>query len=784
MVGKSLIASFNLFSSPPSIPKKLSENTHKTYAPPQPIPIPNPNFNSNAHNQESNRKKENEPSQNAERALKSFHYGSGYYKPLQNRGNGKDKGKHVYKHRGRYTTKLTEGEGEEVDDNMRGVSLGSSGISYRVPDAPFEFQFSYSETPKEKPLALREPPYVPFAPPTMPRPWTGRAPLPKSKKKLPEFDSFNPPPPGTKGIKYVQPPGPYLLGQGPKDARTRDQILGEPLSRKEILELVESCIRTNRQINLGRDGLTHNMLELIHTHWKRRRVCKVKCKGVPTVDMDNVCYHLEEKTGGKIIHRVGGVVYLFRGRNYNYKTRPRFPLMLWKPATPVYPKLIQRAPAGLTEAEADALRRKGRRLLPICKLGKNGVYFNLVKDVREAFEENELVRINCKGMHASDYKKIGAKLKELVPCVLLSFDKEHILMWRGEEWKSKNAGEVSPVSSIPARELSSEDSSNSGVSVIASARESSSNDSTNSNVSSMMSSEPEAVELIKIGEIENVFDKRGSVQTREEYDVDASKLRTGSDANCSSRDLAYSSRSLDMPPFHEVKESLKLDELTSASDTQVMFTANDVSFEPVSGEESSDYTCVATDSSEVSSESISPSTVGMSMINAEINESIEDGDIDSSPKPDCAEQIEMQGGDNLFDDTDAQEMAMPITSEANEQTESAQDIEFLWVQAIESRQALFLDEPGLDPDTLLKKANDFAEIAPSGPYFEHKQILSRRKSGMHRNKAPGDEENNQSEGNMTSQGISTEEKEEIPLFSDTVPLGSLPIDELVKRLAT
>lgn len=44
---------------------------------------------------------------------------------------------------------------------------------------------------------------------------------------------------------------------------------------------------------LGRDGLTHNMLENIHAHWKRRRVCKIKCKGVCTVDMNNVCEQLE-----------------------------------------------------------------------------------------------------------------------------------------------------------------------------------------------------------------------------------------------------------------------------------------------------------------------------------------------------------------------------------------------------------------------------------------------------------------------------------------------------------
>jgi hypothetical protein len=44
--------------------------------------------------------------------------------------------------------------------------------------------------------------------------------------------------------------------------------------------------------------------------------------------------------------------------------------MLWKPAAPVYPKLIQEAPEGLTKAEADELRKRGEKLLPICKLGK------------------------------------------------------------------------------------------------------------------------------------------------------------------------------------------------------------------------------------------------------------------------------------------------------------------------------------------------------------------------------------------------------------------------------
>ncbi|CAI7854083.1 unnamed protein product, partial [Closterium sp. NIES-54] len=47
--------------------------------------------------------------------------------------------------------------------------------------------------------------------------------------------------------------------------------------------------------------------------------------------------------------------------------------------------------------------------------GKNGVYHRLVGLVRAGFEEADLVRVDCKGMNKSDYKKIGAKLRDLLP---------------------------------------------------------------------------------------------------------------------------------------------------------------------------------------------------------------------------------------------------------------------------------------------------------------------------------------------------------------------------------
>ncbi|KAK3041820.1 hypothetical protein RJ639_000336 [Escallonia herrerae] len=404
----------NLFTP---LPTTSPPTTPTSHPPPQP-PIPIPKYPPPV---KSNKSPKHPPKSPPSPAFKTFHHRSKYYKPVR--------------------------DGVLQSDGDRSIVVGESGLTYRLPGAPFEFQFSYSETPKAKPLAIREPAFLPFAPPTMPRPWTGKAPLKKSKKKIPLFESFNPPS-ESEGVRHLEMPGPYRLGKYPAETKSREEVLGRPLTKAEIKELVKPHWTSNRQVNLGRDGLTHNMLELIHSHWRRDEVCKVRCLGVPTVDMANVCRCLEEKTGGKIIVRVGGVIYLFRGRNYDHHTRPQYPVMLWKPATPVYPKLIQEAPEGLTKAEADELRMKGKTLPPICKLVKNGVYITLVKDVRNAFEGCLLVKINCTGIHASDYKKLGAKLKELVPCVLLSFDEEQILMWRGRNWKSMYR--VAPSASSPA----------------------------------------------------------------------------------------------------------------------------------------------------------------------------------------------------------------------------------------------------------------------------------------------------------------------------------------------
>nr|GLL22572.1 CRS2-associated factor 2, mitochondrial [Ipomoea trifida] len=281
-------------------------------------------------------------------------------------------------------------------------------------DLPFDFRYSYSETNSAiEPIGFREPPkFSPFGPGRLDRKWTGTC---APAQSPPDLD---------------------------KVAEERQSVLGEPLSEEEIAELVEKYRYNNcsRQINLGKGGVTHNMLEDIHNHWKRAEAVRIKCYGVPTLDMDNVCFHLEDKSGGKIVYRHINVLLLFRGRNYDPKNRPTIPLMLWKPYAPIYPKLVKNVADGLTFKETKEMRTRGLNSPPLTKLTRNGVYINVVEKVRVAFQTEELVRLDCSHVGTSDCKKISVKLRDLVPCIPILVKDEQVILWRGKRDEDQNSG--------------------------------------------------------------------------------------------------------------------------------------------------------------------------------------------------------------------------------------------------------------------------------------------------------------------------------------------------------
>ncbi|XP_027338340.1 CRS2-associated factor 1, mitochondrial [Abrus precatorius] len=298
-------------------------------------------------------------------------------------------------------------------------SLDRTGQKPVRSDLPFDFRFSYTESSaKVRPIGLREPKYSPFGPGRLDRKWTGVC-APAVDPKVEALEG------GEDGN----------LKEHRKEKR--GLIQGKPLSNAERKALVLQCERgkTNRQINIGRDGLTHNMLNDIHNHWKFAEAVRIKCMGVPTIDMQNICTQLEDKTFGQVISRHGGTLVLYRGRNYNPKKRPVIPLMLWKPHEPVYPRLIKTTIDGLSIEETKEMRKRGLAVPALTKLAKNGYYAFLVPMVRDAFLSCELVRIDCQGLERSDYKKIGCKLRDLVPCILVTFENEQIVVWRGEDYK-------------------------------------------------------------------------------------------------------------------------------------------------------------------------------------------------------------------------------------------------------------------------------------------------------------------------------------------------------------
>ncbi|TKY72043.1 CRS2-associated factor 1 [Spatholobus suberectus] len=304
-------------------------------------------------------------------------------------------------------------------------SLDRSGRKpVRSDDLPFDIRFSYTESsPTVRPIGLREPKYSPFGPGRLDRKWTGVC--------APAVD------PKVESLEGAEDP---KLEERRK--KKREMIQGKPLTSDERKALVSQCERskTNRHINIGRDGLTHNMLNDIHNHWKFAEAVRIKCMGVPTMDMKNICTQLEDKTFGKVIFRHGGTLVLYRGRNYNPKKRPAIPLMLWKPHEPVYPRLIKTTIDGLSIQETKEMRKRGLAVPALTKLAKNGYYAFLVPMVRDAFPSCELVRIDCQGLERKDYKKIGCKLRDLVPCILVTFENEQIVVWRGKDYKPPKDG--------------------------------------------------------------------------------------------------------------------------------------------------------------------------------------------------------------------------------------------------------------------------------------------------------------------------------------------------------
>lgn len=87
---------------------------------------------------------------------------------------------------------------------------------------------------------------------------------------------------------------------------------------------------------------------------------------------------LQDKTFGKIIHRHGGQLILYRGRHYKPSKRPVVPLMLWKPQEPVYPRLVKTTIEGLSIEETKEMRKRGLSVPTLTRLGETSLHYLII----------------------------------------------------------------------------------------------------------------------------------------------------------------------------------------------------------------------------------------------------------------------------------------------------------------------------------------------------------------------------------------------------------------------
>ena len=89
-----------------------------------------------------------------------------------------------------------------------------------------------------------------------------------------------------------------------------------PLSRippEKLKSLRRLGLEMQDVIKLGRLGVGQGVKQQIHNRWKTSEVAKLYCGGKPGVNMKAMAEALERETGGIVVHRSGGSVFLYRG---------------------------------------------------------------------------------------------------------------------------------------------------------------------------------------------------------------------------------------------------------------------------------------------------------------------------------------------------------------------------------------------------------------------------------------------------------------------------------------
>ncbi|GAB4814290.1 hypothetical protein N2152v2_001336 [Parachlorella kessleri] len=76
------------------------------------------------------------------------------------------------------------------------------------------------------------------------------------------------------------------------------------------------------RIKMGRRGVAEGFVSQIYMRWNTSEVAKLYCKGKHATNMKLLTEQLEERTGGVVVHKAGGSVFLYRGEPWPREPPP------------------------------------------------------------------------------------------------------------------------------------------------------------------------------------------------------------------------------------------------------------------------------------------------------------------------------------------------------------------------------------------------------------------------------------------------------------------------------
>uniref|UniRef100_A0A453KPD2 CRM-domain containing factor CFM3, chloroplastic/mitochondrial n=1 Tax=Aegilops tauschii subsp. strangulata TaxID=200361 RepID=A0A453KPD2_AEGTS len=99
------------------------------------------------------------------------------------------------------------------------------------------------------------------------------------------------------------------------NTKLAERTIPEP----ELRRLRDAALRMKERMRVGPGGVTHAIVESIHSKWKVDEVVKMRFEGPPSLNMKRTHEILEDRTGGTVIWRSGRSIVLYRGMNYNLR---------------------------------------------------------------------------------------------------------------------------------------------------------------------------------------------------------------------------------------------------------------------------------------------------------------------------------------------------------------------------------------------------------------------------------------------------------------------------------